>query len=71
MSKKIFIVYGHHNIKKSFNASVRDIFIEEAKKSGELLNKLNIKIHSSTSNKLHSHSTINTDGFACNISTHI
>ncbi len=32
MSKKIFIVYGHHNIKKSFNASVRDIFIEEAKK---------------------------------------
>ena len=32
MSKKIFIVYGHHDIKKSFNASVRDTFIEEAKK---------------------------------------
>ena len=34
MSKKIFIVYGHHDIKKSFNASVRDTFIEAAKKLG-------------------------------------
>ena len=32
MSKKIFIVYGHHDINKSFNASIRDTFIEEAKK---------------------------------------
>ena len=34
MSKKIFIVYGHHNTQKSFNASIRDAFIEEAKKNG-------------------------------------
>ena len=32
MSKKIFVVYGHHNTKKSFNASIRDVFIDEAKK---------------------------------------
>ena len=35
MSKKIFIVYGHHNTQKSFNASIRDTFIDEA-------NKLNV-----------------------------
>ena len=37
MSKKIFIVYGHHNTKKSFNASIRDTFINEAKKNGASL----------------------------------
>ena len=37
MSKKIFIVYGHHDIEKSFNASVRDTFIEEAEKYAQLL----------------------------------
>ena len=42
MSKKIFIVYGHHNIKKSFNASVRDIFIEEAKKLGHQVDLVNL-----------------------------
>ena len=31
MSKKIFIVYGHHNIKKCFNQAIRDTFISEAK----------------------------------------
>ena len=31
--KKIFIVYGHYN-EKSFNASIRDTFIEEVKKNG-------------------------------------
>ena len=35
MSKKIFIVYGHHNTKSCFNASIRDTFIEEAEKSIE------------------------------------
>ena len=42
MSKKIFVVYGHHNIKKSFNASVRDIFIEEAKKLGHQVDLVNL-----------------------------
>ena len=42
MSKKIFIVYGHHDIKKSFNASVRDVFIEEAKKLGHQIDLINL-----------------------------
>ena len=42
MSKNIFIVYGHHNIKKSFNASVRDTFIEEAKKNGHQIDLINL-----------------------------
>ena len=42
MSKKIFIVYGHHNIKKSFNASVRDTFIQEAKKLGHQVDLINL-----------------------------
>ena len=28
--KKIFIAFGHHNTKDSFNSSVRDTFIDEA-----------------------------------------
>ena len=31
--KRIFIVFGHHNTKTSFNASIRDTFISEAKKN--------------------------------------
>ena len=31
--KKIFIAYGHHNTNNSFNAAIRDTFIEEAKKN--------------------------------------
>ena len=42
MSKKIFIVYGHHNIKKSFNASVRDAFIKEAKRLGHQIDLINL-----------------------------
>ncbi len=42
MSKKIFIVYGHHDIKKSFNASVRDVFIDEAKKLGHQIDLINL-----------------------------
>jgi len=42
MSKKIFIVYGHYNTKKSFNASIRDTFIDEAKKNGHLIDLINL-----------------------------
>ena len=36
MSKKVLIIFGHHNYKSgsSFNAAIRDTFIEEAKKIG-------------------------------------
>ena len=34
MSKKIFIVYGHHNVKDSFNASIRDTFVETVNNNG-------------------------------------
>ena len=34
MSKKIFIVYGHHNTQKSFNASIRDTFTKTATEKG-------------------------------------
>ena len=42
MSKKIFIVFGHHNSHKSFNASVRDTFIDEAKKLGHVIDLINL-----------------------------
>ena len=42
MSKQIFVVYGHHNTKTSFNASIRDIFIEEAKKCGHKIDLINL-----------------------------
>ena len=42
MPKRIFIVYGHHNTKKSFNASIRDTFIEEAKKKGHEIDLINL-----------------------------
>ena len=42
MSKNIFIVYGHHNTKNSFNAQVRDTFIDEAKKSGHEIDLINL-----------------------------
>ena len=42
MSKRIFIVYGHHNIKESFNASIRDAFIDEAKKNGHQVDLINL-----------------------------
>ena len=42
MSKKIFIVYGHYNTKKSFNASIRDTFIEEAKKLDYQIDLINL-----------------------------
>ena len=42
MSKRIFIVYGHHNTKSSFNATVRDTFIDEAKKNGHVIDLINL-----------------------------
>ena len=42
MSKRIFVVYGHHNIKESFNASIRDAFIDEAKKNGHQIDLVNL-----------------------------
>ena len=42
MSKKIFIVYGHHNTKKSFNASIRDNFIDEATKLNHKIDLINL-----------------------------
>ena len=40
--KKIFIAYGHHNTNNSFNAAIRDTFIEEAKKLGHTIDLLNL-----------------------------
>ena len=44
MSKRIFIIFGHNNHKSgsSFNAAVRDTFIEEAKKNNHKIDLLNI-----------------------------
>ena len=42
MSKKIFIVFGHHNIKTSFNSSIRDTFINEAQKCGHEIDLINL-----------------------------
>ena len=44
MSKKIFIVYGHHNVKDSFNASIRDTFIDEAKTLGHEIDLINLHV---------------------------
>ena len=42
MPKRIFIVYGHHNTKKSFNQSIRDTFIDEAKRNGHEIDLINL-----------------------------
>jgi len=42
MPKKIFVVYGHHNTKTSFNSSIRDTFIDEAKKYGHEIDLINL-----------------------------
>ena len=42
MTKRIFIIYGHHNTKDSFNASIRDTFINEAKKIGHEIDLINL-----------------------------
>jgi len=42
MSKKIFVVFGHHNTKTSFNSSIRDTFINEAQKSGHEIDLIHL-----------------------------
>ena len=42
MSKRIFIVYGHHKTKNCFNASIRDTFVEEAGKLGHKIDLINL-----------------------------
>ncbi len=39
---KICIIYGHHNIKTSFNAAIRDTFIEEAIRCGHEIDLVNL-----------------------------
>ena len=39
---KIFVVYGHHNIDKSFNQEIRDTFCSEAKKLGHVIDLVNL-----------------------------
>ena len=40
--KRIFIAFGHHNTKNSFNAAIRDTFIDEAKKCGHIIDLINL-----------------------------
>ena len=40
--KKICIIFGHSNTKNSFNSSVSDTFIEEAKKCGHQIDLINL-----------------------------
>ena len=42
MMKRIFILFGHHNTKTSFNAAIRDTFIDEAKKYGHEIDLVNL-----------------------------
>ena len=39
---KIFVVYGHHNVNKSFNQEIRDTFCSEAKKLGHEIDLINL-----------------------------
>ena len=40
--KKIFIAFGHHNTKNSFNSQIRDTFIEEATSIGHSIDLVNL-----------------------------
>ena len=40
--KKICIIYGHHNSKSSFNAAIKNTFIDEAKKLGHQIDLINL-----------------------------
>ena len=42
MSKKIFIVYGHHNTQKSFNASIIQTFIDLAARFNPNIDLINL-----------------------------
>ena len=39
---RIFVVYGHHNLNKSFNQEIRDTFCSEAKKLGHEIDLINL-----------------------------
>ena len=39
---KICIIFGHHNTKTSFNAAIRDTFIDEAEKLGHTIDLINL-----------------------------
>lgn len=39
---KIFIAFGHHDTKNSFNAALRDAFIDEAKQCGHSIDLVNL-----------------------------
>ena len=40
--KKICLIFGHHNTKNSFNAAIRDTFIDEATKLGHKIDLINL-----------------------------
>ena len=40
--KKICIIFGHHNSKTSFNAAIRDTFVNEAKICGHQIDLINL-----------------------------
>ena len=42
MSKNIFVVFGHHNTSTSFNAAIRDTFVEEAVSCGHDVDLVNL-----------------------------
>ena len=42
MMKRIFIAFGHHNTTDSFNAAIRDNFIDEVKKNGHVVDLVNL-----------------------------
>ena len=39
---KVCIIFGHHNTKDSFNAAIRDTFIDEATKQGHEIDLINL-----------------------------
>lgn len=39
---KICLIFGHYNTKTSFNAAIRDTFIEEATKAGHVIDLINL-----------------------------
>ena len=42
MMKRIFIAFGHHNTTDSFNAAIRDNFIDEVQKNGHEVDLVNL-----------------------------
>ena len=41
-NKKICLIFGHHDTEKSFNAAIKDAFIDEAKKNGHEIDLINL-----------------------------